>query len=443
MDETLRKLTDNLFRDDPETESRIKNDTERYRKGFSEVELAYPDGRKVENAKIHFRLKRHEFFFGCNLFMLDEFPDAEHNSAYRETFASLFNLATIPFYWTDLEPEDGKLRFMKNSRKIYRRPPPDICLEYCLANGITPKGHPLLWDHYYPVLMLKRENDWLTNRFERHFREIAERYRDNLKMWDVINEVLSWNPLKTPMPPEHVELVFHLAEKYFGTGSFFLYNETTENSWDRFNGPYTPVNLLCEHLLRKGCRLSGVGLQYHIFKTDPAQMLEHGYQHTRFNPGHLFRVMDSHAANSIPFQVSEVTLSGRDSLGGSLMQAEIAERLYRLWFSHPLCHGILWWNLVDGTANDAPMGSDDGENKHRGGLFNYDFSEKPAAEVLRRLICKEWKTEYTMPYCSRAVNKLHGFYGLYECIVKVGAANHVFELEHFKNTSKKHLLVIQ
>ena len=33
----------------------------------------------------------------------------EKNRAYEEAFLQLFNFATVPFYWDDLEPEPGQV----------------------------------------------------------------------------------------------------------------------------------------------------------------------------------------------------------------------------------------------------------------------------------------------------------------------------------------------
>lgn len=63
--------------------------------------------------------------------MLDEFETEEKNRAYREVFKDTFNLATVPFYWSDLEPERGKPRYTADSPKIYRRPATDLCVDYC------------------------------------------------------------------------------------------------------------------------------------------------------------------------------------------------------------------------------------------------------------------------------------------------------------------------
>ena len=66
-----------FFRDDPEVEFRIANGTEANRKGFAKIRLFMGD-RKVERAEIRYRQKNHQFRFGANLFMLDQFGTARH-----------------------------------------------------------------------------------------------------------------------------------------------------------------------------------------------------------------------------------------------------------------------------------------------------------------------------------------------------------------------------
>lgn len=100
-------------------------------------------------------LKKHEFLFGMRAFLAEGFhhiekdPElaAQKNKKFEELFANLFNFATVPFYWASYEPEAGFYRFTRenNTPDIYRRPPPDVVLEMCERNGITPKGHCLSW----------------------------------------------------------------------------------------------------------------------------------------------------------------------------------------------------------------------------------------------------------------------------------------------------------
>ena len=80
----------------------------------------------LENVKVKLEQKTHDFKFGCNLFMLDELETDEKNAKFKEMYPQLFNLATLPFYWNAIEPEEGKTRYTKDSPKMYRRPNPDL-----------------------------------------------------------------------------------------------------------------------------------------------------------------------------------------------------------------------------------------------------------------------------------------------------------------------------
>lgn len=432
MNEILKKLTSNLFANDPEIDFRIKNDTERHRKGFGSLEIVYADGEKVDNAEVSLKLKNHEFKFGCNAFMYEEFDKPEQNTAYAEKFRELFNLAVVPFYWSDLEPEDGKVRFTKDSVSIYRRPTPDLLLEFCQKNNITPKGHPLLWQCFHPKWITSHPGR-LIDRIEQRFQEISARYRDSIKMWDAVNEPIGWRPLICQMPKNHVELALELAKKYFSAGTELIYNEVHQQSWKQYHGAYSPVYMLVKQLLSKGLKLDCLGLQYHMFWEGAEQMVQRNCQDSYYNPVHLFAIMDQYAKLGIPFNISEITIPGSEKSGGDDLQAAIVEKLYRIWFSHSNNSQIIWWNLVDGTAAYAPQGTSEGENRHKAGLLNYDFSHKPVYDVLKNLIHNEWTTNTTVKYAENAVNKFHGFYGDYDVTVKTNHGEFKKTLSMYKD----------
>ena len=77
---------------------------------------------------------------------------------------------------------------------------------------------------------------------------------------------------------------------------------------------------------------------------------------------------------------------------------------------------IVWWNLVDGYAAFAPLGSNEGENRCGGGLVRFDMSEKPAYKVLDRLINQEWNTSFEKSIEGQELS-FRGFYGEYEVTV--------------------------
>ncbi len=414
--EKAQKFLGFLLKEDSETDFRIKYCTEMYRKGFGHFVLRDSSGAELSGAKVTLKQKGHEYKFGCNAFMIDSFPEDEQNRQYEETFASLFNLAVVPFYWSDLEPEQGKPRFTKDSPFVYRRPAPDRVLEFCSKYGITPKGHPLCWHNFAPEWAPRNSRE-VMRLMAKRFEEIAERYADLIPCWDVVNEAQTRHPGlrkgRLMLSDDHVERCFRMAEKYFPYNQK-IYND--DSTWWNLQGDYTPAYLLVKSLLEHGCRVDGMGLQYHMFPNMQNDICM-GVNRP-LTPAWIWKALDQYAKLGIPLNMSEVSLlSCRDLGDGDEFQALALDRLYRLWFSHPATEAIVWWNLVDGTAAYAPLGSELGENSMRAGLVNYDFTDKAAAKVLRNLVQKEWHTETEIDYVAGGDNCFHGFYGDYDVTI--------------------------
>ena len=144
-----RKVLDLFDEQEHSWKQRSADGIERYRKGNGTLRVIDKTGAPVAGARVKLTQKSHEFRFGANIFMLDEFETAEKNDAYQKRFADLFNMATLPFYWNTLEPVEGQPRYKKDSPKIYRRPAPDLCIEFCEKHGIEPREHALAYDYFF------------------------------------------------------------------------------------------------------------------------------------------------------------------------------------------------------------------------------------------------------------------------------------------------------
>jgi len=135
----------------------------------------------------------HDFLFGGNIFLFGDLKTPEKNKQYEDTFGTLFNAATVPFYWRTLEPEQGKPRYSAESPYEYRRPPTDPVVAFCEFKGINMNGHVIIygmrrWDH--PTWM-PEERKAMEPLFENHVRELAQRYKDRVQRWDVVNESIN------------------------------------------------------------------------------------------------------------------------------------------------------------------------------------------------------------------------------------------------------------
>lgn len=156
-----------LWNDD--VQKKIDADIEKHRKADGVFQLpASAAGKNVKVEQIS-----HDFIFGAHIFNFDQLGTDERNKRYKELYGTLFNSATISFYWKQLELEEGKPRFRSEYRDTadfwnkceepwkqshWRRPPTDVVVDFCKSKGIRLHGHPLVWGNntwQFP--------DWLIN----------------------------------------------------------------------------------------------------------------------------------------------------------------------------------------------------------------------------------------------------------------------------------------
>ncbi|MBO4304065.1 MAG: endo-1,4-beta-xylanase [Lentisphaeria bacterium] len=402
---------------------RIRDGIEANRKGYAFLKLVDESGNPVKDADVKITQKSHDFKYGANLFMLDEFSkekrsEAKKNGKYREIFAEMFNIATLPFYWDTLEPEQGKPRFAKGSKRIYRRPVPDLCLEYCEEAGIEPKAHCLNYCHFMPKWALGSVQ-WEKMCLEKRFRELSERYGKRIPMWEVTNETnWTWCNASLYTQDDLVEWSFALAEKYFPANKLVI-NEAHIRAWKDFVWNRSPYYMQIQRALLKGARIDGIGMQFHMFYRREMEETETA---VFYDPERIYNVMDTYAKLGKPMHVTELTIPAySNDPEDEEIQAEILKNLYGMWFSHPAMDGIIYWNLPDGYAHGTTPGDmSKGENYYYGGLLRFDFSLKPAGQVIRDLFGKEWRTVLTKHSSSSGELSFKGFYGTYDLEISAG-----------------------
>ncbi len=417
---------------DPATanEERINEGIEKNRKGDVTISADLPEGATIEVEQLN-----HAFRFGANIFMLDEFESEEKNAIYREKFSEVFNIATLPFYWKDLEPEEGKPRFAADSPRIYRRPAPDLCLDYCREKGIEPKCHCLNYEFFTPQWAWKEDDEEFYAKLEKHMKDVAEQYADAIPSFEVINE-LFWSKLMYPREylhaydedPDYASRSFAMAEKFFPNNKLII-NECEYITPETFN-VRTMYYALIDDLLKRGHRIDSIGFQYHGFVPRDG---EANFAKVKYNPDVMFRVLDLYSRFNLPLQITEMTTpaySGSEE--DEEVQAELLRSSYRMFFSHPNMEAIIYWNVVDGYAAFGNLGDmSTGENTYWGGLLRFDMSEKPAWKMLKKLINEEWHTHETL---SADNLSFRGFFGDYRVTVhtKAGDRTYTCKLEKGK-----------
>lgn len=429
---------------------RAEDGIERYRKGDARLTVTDKEGNPMVHGKVKLNQKSHAFRFGANLFMLDELETEEKNEKYKEYFADVFNMATLPFYWDSLEPEWGKPRYAKNSPKVYRRPAPDLCIEFCEQHGIESREHALAYEAFFPKWLYDASVKEIKGALERRYAEISERYADKIPTIEVTNE-MEWTKGKTAFydEPDYVEWCFKLAEKYFPNNQLVI-NEHTSSAWEDKCRATDKYYAYIEANMLKGARIDAIGMQYHLFKKR-----EELYEKTRttLNPELLYKHMDLYSNFGKPLQVTEVTVPAYSwEKEDEEIQAEIIEKLYTVWFSHPNVEQIIYWNLVDGYAHfwdpdpekiKASQGDMTlGENYYYGGLLRFDLSPKPAYFKIKELLQERWHTEAELVTDEKGTIEFRGFYGDYtvEIETEQGVKNETVSLS--KNSENNFTLIV-
>ena len=121
-----------------------------------------------------------------------------------------------------------------------------------------------------------------------------------------------------------------------------------------------------------------------------------------------------------PLQVTEVTIPAySNSAEDEALQAEVLEKLFTIWFSHPAMEAAIYWNLVDGYAAFAPHGDmTAGENYYHGGLIRFDMTHKPDYDMMNELFHHRFRTEADGQTDDRGCAAFRGFEGDYELTVE-------------------------
>ncbi len=437
----------------PEVQARIDRDIEQNRKADGQFKIDAAPGTEVKVEQVS-----HDFFFGAHIFNFNQLGTTQRNRKYKELYGTLFNSATIAFYWKKFEMEPGKPRFEEaqwdteeywnnctdpKNEPHWRRPATDPVVEFCESKGIRLHGHTIIWgnrkwqhpewlfDQFCPddekekILKLGKEElakltpaeiaelapvftREMQRLFEKRVAELAEHYGDRLYSWDVVNESATDFAIGAMipgdaicksryglMPGDYTYAAFKTADRAFPKNVVLKINDY------RNNNDYTQQ---VKDLQARGCRIDVMGSQMHLF--NPQQCLDIAAGKPALTPESIWSQMETLGKAGLPIHLSEITITspGNDERGKAI-QAVIARNLYRIWFSIEPMMGITWWNVVDDCgAPGEPTIS---------GLFTRDMEPKPSFHALNKLINDEWKTRTTVKAGEDGTVAFRGFKGRY------------------------------
>jgi endo-1,4-beta-xylanase len=379
---------------------------QKYRTGKASLRLMGPSGQPLRKGlSVKIVQTRHQFLFGSNIFMLGRCRTPEENAEYARRFAALFNYATAPFYWWMYEPEEGHTQRARLEKTV----------RWCLAHGITVKGHPLAWNFSEPSWLPEDPAQAMQLQFARIRREVSQ-FAGQINYWDVVNEATHYDrpecqrqaPILTRGiaqmgVPAYLHKAFRTARAANPRATLVINDYDLTSAYAR--------DVLSKLVDSRGRPLYDViGLQAH--------------QHAgAWPPEKIWNVCERFRKFGRPLHITETTiLSGQlgydlkkknpafrwpSTPAGEARQTREVVRFYTLLFSNPAVQAITWWDLSDqGAWQGAPAG-----------LLRQDMTPKPAYNALYHLIKQKWWTRTTARVARHGAAHFHGFFGDYRLTV--------------------------
>jgi endo-1,4-beta-xylanase len=405
----------------------------RYRKGTATLRFVDLAGEPAAGLELQVIQKSQDFLFGNLIFDLVWGDPPYQPDLFKERFLELFNLAIFPFYWPFYEKKPGQPEWARMLP----------VLEWCRANGVMPKGHPLVWPYSagIPEWLYDMPIDMVEPLIRARVTNLVRGFTEQIPIWDVTNEGvnhISWAEATHPDFHERYhemdvwrgvpvsgafkrEIPIPQAADWVGDSFRWAYaaNPKATLIVNDYNQEYDPnvrqrfYDLVVE-LKNRDVPVSGLGLQVHPIN------------HWLW-PHEIWDTLEMYRTLEIPIHITELhqpswdqKIEGgfRDGNWSQAHQAEFIEQIYRLCFGHPAVVSINYWGLSDRRIwiNSA-------------GLIDEEYRPKPVFDKLKELIKGEWMTRpFKAQTDGNGEISFRGFYGRYElALIREGQQHKTFE----------------
>ena len=165
-----------------DVQQKIDADIDRNRKADAVVAVPEAEAGTVINVE----QVTHDFVFGANIFNFNQLGTTERNRRYKDLFGSLFNSATIPFYWKPFEMQPDRPRFKEEywdteafwntvdnpkAQPHWRRPASDPVVEFVESKGVRLHGHTMIWGN-----RRWQHPEWIADFAPENEREILQQW---------------------------------------------------------------------------------------------------------------------------------------------------------------------------------------------------------------------------------------------------------------------------
>ena len=370
---------------------------EKHRKSDLSIEVKGADGKPVPGAQVSVQQTRSSFGFGTAV--ASRFLVGPGNEKYKQTVEELFNIATLEnnFKWVALEGDWGPSFTLDGAKKA---------VAWLAERNIPTRGHVLIWPGWNNLPKSLRADEKnpevIRQKVDQRIRGIVTEMKGKLPQWDVMNEPFDNHDLIDMLGENEMVKWFKIARAADPKAKLFI-NDYAIISGGGGDTPHRQhYEKTIQFLLDKGAPLDGIGLQGH-------------FGSSLTGPEDLMELLDRYARFKKPLYVTEYDVVVDDEK----VAADYTRDFYTILFSHPSVDGIIMWGFWDGA-----------HWKKNAALFREDWSLKPAGQVYKDLVLKEWRTQASGATDAAGSFRTRGFHGSYTVTAKSpkGSAEQVLEL---------------
>lgn len=165
------------------------------------------DGKPLANRGIRVQQTQSAFLWGFGAWgLMNALRDGtyarEDVQRQYHYFAKFFNTVNLLHYWVekhcDRAPVSEEFQGYPDYSNIQQG------VDWALANGLTPKGHPIYWSipKATPQWLYKYDYETRMKFLEVRVRTITARFKGKMKLYDAINEML-WEPTLRTVEQRH------------------------------------------------------------------------------------------------------------------------------------------------------------------------------------------------------------------------------------------------
>ena len=411
----------------------------------AEVRILDKMGQPMKNVSVAVEQVNHQFLFGDNNWQMaamvrNGMGDSDRLKYYRKRFSEILNSLNTTTYWTE-RPRNDAVKTQDFQGEVEWESIEES-VNWANAHGLIAKGHPMYWT------VPKAIPEWLARYpYETHMkfvevriRNLAARFKNRIKLWDAVNEML-WEP--------HPK---NLAEREWP------YWETQENmvdyigkviSWAREEDPdalYT-INDYGLSSTKFGEKISHNGKKVNaaVQRKRYVELIQQlgdagvspnlmGVQcHTGWlSPSEQMAFFDEMSEAGIPLSVTEFWANINElknisqkaveseewrSFGGNkkyenLSESELVEirdkyvlDYLTCAFAHPNIDSFYFWGFINTAVKF--------ENR-----YNSSHEMQPIFYKLKDLIHNQWKTKTNLTTNSDGIIDFRGFCGEYSLKIK-------------------------